>query len=183
MEKMISILEDILQKKKGNIIEIGAGVGDTTKALLFTAEKFGVKVIVIDPHELGWDQMPETYGKPYTYKNFLSNVEPYINSLVHFRVSSLEPDLYEKLKPYEPFAFSFVDGLQFKDAVLSDLNLMHKLNLSVICVDDFTRNTELSQVPEAIEEFLKKNDDYEIINESVESRAKAFLIKKQYENQ
>jgi hypothetical protein len=77
-----------------------------------------------------------------------------------------------------------VDGLQYKDSVISDLNLMKKLNCNIICVDDFTRNTNESQVPLAIDEFLATNSDYVMLHyEDIAVRAKVFLIKKElYEN-
>lgn len=174
--RMFDILEKELSESKGNIIEIGAGIGETTRILLSYAKKYQVKVVVIDPHELGWNEMPESYGKPYTYQKFLENVEDYKENLIHFRVSSLDSTLENKLKNLKPFSFSFVDGLQYKEAVLSDLNLMKILEVPVICVDDFTRNTEISQVPLAVNEFIEINKNYNLISEPVSVRSKAFLF-------
>lgn len=177
---LIDSLEKILLKYKGNIIEIGAGIGETTIKFLKLAKKYNVKVIVIDPHELGWDNIPESYGHPYQYETFLKNVQDYKEYLIHYRVSSLENGLDSKLQQHSPFIFSFVDGLQYKDAVLSDLNLMKKVNVPVICVDDYTRLTEISQVPLAVEEFMKENTNYELLSENTPQRSKAFLIKKNH---
>ena len=69
---------------------------------------------------------------------------------------------YELLK-YKPIIFSFVDGLQYTDSVLYDLNMMDKLNCKVICVDDYNRLTNISQVPLAIEEFIKNNKNYDVV--------------------
>ena len=182
MRNMDEVLRDILSKQIGNIIEIGAGIGETTKLLLYTAKEYGVKVVVIDPHELGWDEMPESYGRPYPYQQFIENTNEYKDFMIHIREASQNEGMTEKLMQFKPIVFSFVDGLQYKDAVLSDLNMMKKLDCSCICVDDYTRLTSISEVPLAIEQFLKDNNDYELIHEDVDSRAKAFLIKKTYEN-
>lgn len=179
---MDEILRELLSKHKGNIIEIGAGIGETTKLLLYIAKEFDVKVIVIDPHELGWDKMPDSYGKPYPYQQFIENTNDYKDSMILIREASQNEGMTEKLMEFKPIVFSFVDGLQYKDAVLSDLNMMKNLDCPCICVDDYTRLTSISEVPLAIEQFLKENDDYELIHEDVNSRAKAFLIKKTYEN-
>ena len=47
---------------------------------------------------------------------------------------SADPKVYDELLNYTPISFAFVDGLQFKDSVLSDLALMTRLNVPVICV-------------------------------------------------
>ena len=180
---MFSIANDCLNFSKGNIIEIGAGNGDSTKEFLEVSKKYGCNVIVIDPFEDGWEDMPETYGKPYPYKIFNDKVKGY-NNLKLVKKSSLENNIYDDLINHQPISFSFVDGLQYKDAVISDLNLMKKLNCNIICVDDYTRNTSESQVPLAINEFLTTNNDYIILHyEEIPVRAKVFLIKKElYEN-
>ena len=180
---MFSIANECLNFFKGNIIEIGAGNGDSTKEFLEITKSYGHDVIVIDPFEDGWDDMPETYGKPYPYKIFNDKVKNY-NNLKLVKKSSMDDDIYDDLINHLPISFSFVDGLQYKDAVISDLNLMKKLNCNIICVDDFTRNTKESQVPLAIDEFLTTNNDYIILHyEEIPVRAKVFLIKKElYEN-
>ena len=63
----------------------------------------------------------------------------------------------------EDVTISFVDGLQYTDNVLYDLNMMDKLNCKVICVDDYNRLTNISQVPLAIEEFIKNNKNYDVV--------------------
>lgn len=181
MKKMDDVLRDLLSKEKGNIIEIGAGVGDTTRLLLHIAKEYDVKVIVIDPHELGWNEMPESYGKPYPYETFKKNTADFSEHMILYRESSQAEGLSEKLKEHKPYVFSFVDGLQYKQAVLNDLNMMRELGCICICVDDYTRVTSISEVPLAIEEFMK-NGEYELVHETISSRAKAFLIKKNYEN-
>lgn len=180
---MFSIADECLRVHKGNIIEIGAGNGESTEEFLIISKKYNHNVIVIDPFEDGWDDMPETYGKPYPYQIFKSRVSKYDN-LNLVKMSSIDENIYNELINFLPISFSFVDGLQYKDSVISDLNLMKKLNCNIICVDDFTRNTNESQVPLAIDEFLATNSDYVMLHyEDIAVRAKVFLIKKElYEN-
>ena len=174
-----AVAERSLELYGGNIIEIGAGHGESTKKLLQTSQKYNSKVIVIDPFEDGWDEMPDTYGKPYPYEIFKANVLHYKENMVLVKKSSLEEGVYDDIINHLPISFSFVDGLQYKEAVLSDLRLMRKLNCKVICVDDYTRNTNESQVPLAIDEFLTIFNDYEILySENIPVRAKIYLIKK-----
>lgn len=180
---MFSIADECLRVHKGNIIEIGAGNGESTEEFLKISKKYNHNVIVIDPFEDGWDDMPETYGKPYPYQIFKSRVSKYEN-LNLVKKSSTDKNIYNELINFLPISFSFVDGLQYKNSVISDLNLMKKLNCNIICVDDFTRNTNESQVPLAIDEFLATNSDYIMLHyEDIAVRAKVFLIKKKlYEN-
>ena len=71
-----------------------------------------------------------------------------------------------------------MDGLQYEEAVLSDLNLMHSVGCKVICVDDYKRLTELSQVPLAVTKFLE-NELYDLVVETLSTdRCKAYLILK-----
>ncbi len=138
----------------GNLIEIGCGFGTTTIKLCEVAEKHQVQVFAIDP----FDQNPDvdrSYNG-YPYDTFINNVNVWIDKrvLVHYRVSSNSPSLYHTLIKYEPFSFAFVDGVQTKDFVLGDLDLMDRLHVSRIAVDDYGRLTDISQVPVAIEEFL-----------------------------
>jgi hypothetical protein len=179
LKNYFSVAEKNLELYGGNIIEIGAGHGESTKKLLQIAKNYNSKVIVIDPFEDGWDEMPETYGKPYPYEIFKSNVLDYEKNMVLIKKSSLEENVYDDIVNHLPISFSFVDGLQYKEAVLSDLMLMRKLNCNVICVDDYTRNTKESQVPLAIDEFLTLFNDYEILySENIPVRSKIYLIKK-----
>lgn len=180
---MINKVIELLEEKPGNIIEIGAGVGEITKELLRVTSKKNCKVIVIDPHELGWDEMPDSYGRPYPYHEFLENVSEYRDNLIHLRVSSLDKSVLGELKKFGPYRFAFVDGLQYKEAVLSDLELMHEVGVEVICVDDYTRLSEISQVPLAVEEFIKKYSNYKLeadsnqITNNSSDRCKAYLFK------
>lgn len=171
------IVNFTLNKQPGNVIEIGCGNGDTSIPLLKICQKFNRKYIAIDPFEDNWENIPEGYGKPYPYNIWKDKVKNFQDRIVHFRLPSQDPSLYELLEQQKPFAFAFVDGLQYKEAVLSDINLLVKLNCSVICVDDYDRNTQLSQVPEAVNEFIEQNKNFKFVTErSSASRRKAYIL-------
>lgn len=164
VERFDAMLPELLKIVPGNIVEIGAGVGQSTKIFLKHAKDFGRKVLVIDPFESGWGDMPESYGKPYPFEEFKENTSGYDNELILLMDSSI--DMHNKVfswyKCNSPMLV-FVDGLQSKDATLNDIHLASNANTQIICLDDIHRITEHCQVPEALEEFLKHNNNYKLI--------------------
>ena len=177
-QELWQISEELLSRYPGNIIEIGAGIGENTVGFLGIASTKNSKVIVIDPFEDGWNEMPQTYGEPYPYNLFELNTNKYKDNLILHKVSSQSNGLFEKLVESSPYTFAFVDGLQYEESVLSDLNLMHSVGCKVICVDDYKRLTELSQVPLAVTKFLE-NGLYDLVIETLSTdRCKAYLILK-----
>lgn len=138
----------------GDLAEIGAGEGNTTLILLSLAEKYGKKVLVVDPFEQGWHEMPESYGKGYpksTFDNTVDGKEEFLSLCKHNSLSA-EAETFLDV----PLCFVFVDGLQYKGAVLNDLkNVSHA---KVIVVDDINRTGEISQVPLAVGEFVGQSN-------------------------
>lgn len=137
----------------GNLCEIGLGEGFTTLLLLEAASKCGKKVLGVDPFEGGWADMPEGYGRPYRKEAFEKRIEPYKEHFVFLNDRSLSVAAEKFLSV--PLSLAFVDGLQYKGAVISDLRIVS--HAQYIVLDDFNRSTGMSQVPEAIEEYLKTN--------------------------
>jgi len=135
-------------KLNGDFAEIGLGVGETTIKLL----GYNKTVLGVDPFEDGWDYMPKSYGQPYRFEDFSKRVEPY-NNFKLLKNNSLSYEAEQFLSV--PLALAFVDGLQYKGAVLSDLRIVS--HAEIIIVDDFNRSSHISQVPLAIEEYLKTN--------------------------
>ena len=160
-DRLTEVFNNLLSVDDGYCIEIGAGCGETTVKLLNQVKKY--KIIVIDPFEDGWDSMPESYGKPYPFSRFQNAIEQYSNKVILIKKSSNDLSVIDELTQYTPIIFSFVDGLQYTDNVLYDLNMMDKLNCKVICVDDYDRLTNISQVPLAIEKFIKNNKNYDVV--------------------
>lgn len=140
----------------GDIVEIGIGHGETTVELLKVAYANNRKLIGIDPYKDGWGNMPESYRY----------IEPYIETINHpdcftlYKINSLSKEAQEICSG--KVAFAFIDGLQFKGAVLSDLRILS--HAKVIMIDDFDRSTSDSQVPEAIDEYMKFNPNKKLIN-------------------
>lgn len=177
MERFSFLLDRLLAFTPGNLIEVGAGAGMTTKILLEAAKKYDRKVLVIDPFEDGWKSIPSTYGEPYPFKKFLHNVKDYDN-LVLCKHESLSYQAVDAIRELLPCAFVFLDGLQFRDNVYNELNMMAMRNASVICVDDANRLTNESQVPLALEAFLCGDDidnsEYHLVKTNL---IEAYLIK------
>ena len=143
----LHLLESYIQENKGDIVEIGAGYGEHTLEFLQLAEKYNRDVVVIDPFN---NDMPETYR--YDFSIFWDKVKEYsINLIVHKKTSLCKTS--EEICKRE-IAFAYVDGLQFKGAVLNDLRIVS--HASIICVDDMDRETEESQVPSAVYDFIKQ---------------------------
>tara|TARA_R100000657_G_scaffold7388_1_gene4878 strand:- start:6185 stop:6721 length:537 start_codon:yes stop_codon:yes gene_type:complete len=153
---MDKILKYFIDKYKGNILEIGAGHGDTTIELTKLAKDR--KVIVVDPFEDGWDEMPKSYGQPYPYKIFASKLQGHLKNgtVILHKCLSNDKHLKSKLKENLPISFCFLDGLQYEENVLEDLLLLESLNVNIIALDDFTRETETSQVPSAVTKFTRR---------------------------
>lgn len=144
---------------KGNIVEIGGGEGQNTIQFLLDKSRI---TIVVDPFE----QIPgadESYFKPYPYEKFYKNVVGYADHLKVIRKPSQHLDVFEELKTWKPIGFMFIDGLQDKASVLSDLRLAESLNAEIICVDDYERLTTSSQVPLAVIDF-RATTNYKFID-------------------
>lgn len=166
----IGVIADTLPIK-GNFVEIGAGTGQTTLKLLQASKER--KVLVIDPWQSDEIQ-PPGYGV-YSFNEFKEHTKGYDN----LRIAKM-PSFHKQVENYlfdiTPIAFAFVDGLQFKENVLSDLFLMSAFNAQVICVDDINRSTAISQVPEAVEKFLAGNKNYKRV-ETREPLIECYLIR------
>ena len=164
---------ELLQKTPGNIVEIGAGVGHSTRVFLEHAKRYDRKVLVIDPWQSDNFQ-PPGYGA-YSFDDFSERVKGYEN-LVVAKMPSFYKEVESFLRDIKPIAFAFVDGLQFKEHVLSDLFLMAAYDAQVICVDDINRSTAISEVPEAVNKFLQGNNKYTRV-ETRENLIECYLIK------
>lgn len=136
---------------EGCFVEIGLGVGNTTNILIKEAESVNKTVIGIDP--FSEDDAPRSYTLPYSYDKFMENVgDP--DNFILIKQNSMSKVVFDRLLDLD-IALAFIDGLQYYGAVLSDLSLVK--HAQMIILDDYNRSTGVSQVKEAVEEFLKHN--------------------------
>lgn len=138
-------------KLEGDVAEIGLGTGENTLYFLQQASKVNKKVYGVDPFENDWDNMPESYGKPYRYKDFVKGIELFKDSFLLCKENSLTSKAEQFLN--RPLCFAYVDGLQYKGAVLSDLRIVN--HAEVICVDDYNRLSGISEVPLAVHKYIE----------------------------
>lgn len=117
----------------GDLVEIGALLGDTTVVLAPIARKYGRKVLVIDPYETG---SQDCGGEEYEF--WLERTEPYRDVIEHWRLPSQNPEAVRQLKNRK-IAFAFVDGLHSYEGALSDLHAV--AHASIIAVDDMNMAT------------------------------------------
>lgn len=172
-ERIGIMLPALLQTIQGNVLEIGAGEGVTTKPMLEAAKQFDRRVLVVDPWHTLPDQ-PQGYGQ-YSYKEFVQRTSGFTNLTVCQSPSHTKV-VNRYMAEMMPFAFAFVDGLQLEYNVLSDLFLCSAYGVEVICVDDINRETEISQVPKAVQKFITGNNKYRLVATS-RNLIECYLIK------
>jgi hypothetical protein len=161
--KGLALLDDMSDRLReaswlatGNIVEIGGGEGVNTIRFLSTARDKKTTVIVVDPFER-IEGADESYFKPYTLDKFLNNISQQpleiFKQMVLINLPSQHEDVKTELLAFRPIGFMFIDGLQDKKSVFEDLLLAEALGAEVICVDDYDRLTDTSQVPIAVFNF------------------------------
>lgn len=168
IDDMSDRLAAVARLTTGNIVEIGGGEGINTLRFIKIAAERQHTAVVIDPFDMiqGAD---ESYFKPYSLGKFLETVENNCSQdeLYHLHLiylPSQSPEALERLKAgYIPIGFMFIDGLQDKESVMSDIRLAVSLDVDVICIDDYDRLTECSQVPLAVDSFRGMLVQYDFV--------------------
>lgn len=130
------------------IVEIGAGYGETTIELLKIAKEIGTKVIAVDPFESGWETMPGSYR--YSYDRFHDRVKDYMDYLILIKCNSLSKVAEQELAKVK-IGFAYIDGLQYKGALLNDLRITD--HARVQCLDDANRETVTSEVISTLQTY------------------------------
>lgn len=126
---MREILSWLLSNHEGDLLEIGAFEGGTTKLLLDFAEEYDRHVYVVDP----WCGVQQ--GTEAAYSKFMESVGDHPRLTVH-RQSSLDSDT-KKLINDMNLCFAFADGLHTVEACRSDvLTCEQSLGSGLIIVDD-----------------------------------------------
>lgn len=124
------MVSHILPLCDGDILEIGAYVGDSTLIFLEETKKMNRNVYVVDP----WDGHQQ--GDEKVYQKFIQNVKGFDNLNV-LRKSSQDPLSIEYISKLS-LSFCLVDGLHTQEAATSDIIAVQKSNFKkgVIIVDD-----------------------------------------------
>lgn len=162
----------------GNIVEIGAGKGEMTCLFMQAIQGTDRIVCVIDPFESCWNDMPDSYSRPYPKKLFIENIREFehCSNLMLVEKSSQDKTVFDKIKHLCPIPFFFIDGLQYASAVLNDIRLAERCGAEIICLDDFTRETSISQVPSGVAMFIDINKNYKLIH--INGNRECYLVKK-----
>ncbi len=149
----------MLEKYPGNIVEIGAGYGESTKVFLEMAERFDRRVLVIDPWD-GHDGV-EQHDKddkdyPYTYERFMENVgeNPRLDVCPF---ASCRAEVCFALEDIGECAFMMLDGDMSHDGMLDDLMAAAENDAGTICVDDYGFR---ESVRSAVAAFLIQIENY-----------------------
>jgi methyltransferase family protein len=135
-ERISAVAELNIQRHEGDLIEIGAFKGDTTRHLCAVAQRYSRRVIVVDPWQTGTQDCDG--GE---FEAFLRNVEPYLDLVDIIRASSVDPKVIGEIATRK-LAFAFVDGHHSYDACLSDIGMVRH-TLGMIAVDDLIVHPEI----------------------------------------
>jgi len=152
MDRTRVLLPQLLNLVDGDILEIGAHRGHTTKILCEIAAKFSRNVYVLDP----WDGRQD--GNPDVYSEFLGSIASFGNCIV--RRCGSESNEALKAVCDQKFAYVLIDGLHGYDAVRIDFTRYREfVNLNgVICIDDWTGPYVFSQqIQQAVIDNLTDN--------------------------
>ena len=122
----------------GDLVEIGAKVGATTRILAEIAQKYGRRVIVVDPWEAG---SPGCGG--WEYEVFLEETSKYRDIIDIYRTTSTNKDTIAALKE-RPLCFAYVDGLHRYDVCYSDIMAVAH-TAGIIVVDDIYWSVNLTR--------------------------------------
>jgi predicted O-methyltransferase YrrM len=130
-ERLEYMCEQSLKSNEGNILEIGAYIGNTTNIFCNIARKYNRKVYVIDPWQPGTQNCEGD-----EYSQFIKNTEHNKDIIIIYRSSSLDIDTINFIKSLN-LSFVYVDGLHNYEACLSDIkSVLHCKG--IICVDDIS---------------------------------------------
>jgi len=133
IQRFMHVVPLAVECLSGNIIEIGAGVGESTKIFLKVSQHFNRKTLCIDPFcDIKYG------GNDYIYRleEFTENTYLYKEYLTLCKDYSHTKNALEHINNFGEIAFAFVDGDQSFTGVLTDLYNMSNARAKVICIDD-----------------------------------------------
>ena len=133
-ERIDIVLRMIFPDVKGDILEIGAHKGRSTKIFCTIAKMYDRRVYVIDP----WDGRQE--GDIKAFGDFQDAIKDVGSLLTVHKRGSENPAVLSKFKKDDTkFAFILVDGLHSYEAIRGDLTRYKDLlePHGIICIDDW----------------------------------------------
>jgi len=141
-DRMLAIATWCAQNEVGDLAEIGAYRGETTKRLLQVAEAYDRRVLVVDPWKTGTQNCNGT-----EYPQFVLATQPWADRLDVVRLPSQNKEAIIALM-LRDLCFAYVDGLHKYGPALGDIMAVRHVR-GVIAVDD-TR-----QIPEVRQAFFQ----------------------------
>ena len=158
------IVDLILNNVDGDILEIGALTGTSTRVLCESAKRKNRIVHVIDP----WDGREA--GDDGMYQMFLARTSSY-NNLKVLKVSSTSSEAAEYIKNLK-LSFCLVDGLHTYDYAMSDLKVAEESisDSGVICLDDIN----IPEVKRAAVDFCSSSN-WRLLE--IDSHIESFLLR------
>lgn len=170
-ERVDDILPIVLKYVMGDILEVGAFQGRSTKIFCEIGVKYDRVVHVVDP----WDGRQQ--GNKGAYDKFLANTEGCTNLIVQ-KLGSEDPKVLEQFKKDGvKFAFILIDGHHTYENVRNDLiNFKDLLEpYGVICIDDWHGPYGFSDVIQlAANDFL---DDNYLLLKAPDSFIERYFVK------
>ena len=124
------LIRKILPVCTGDILEIGAFDGRSTRVFAEIGKTFDRQVYVVDP----WDGHQE--GNEKVYKEFIKNTA-HLSNIHVLRVSSQDKSAIDYISKLS-LCFCLIDGLHTKDAVTQDILAVQSASFGkgIIMVDD-----------------------------------------------
>ena len=123
-DRLVDVAEFCVAHFRGDILEIGAAAGETTRLFAEIAAHYGRRVLVVDPWEV----------QSWRYEVFQELTVPYRSVIDVVKASSFGETGSAAIRERD-LCFTYVDGLHEHDACYSDIvNAAH--TAGAIAVDD-----------------------------------------------
>lgn len=161
-DRICAVVRWCLRRCDGDVLEIGAYGGSTTRAMADIARRFGRVVITVDPFD---PDGPRGDHIAKVYKDFLRCSQEYLDSgLIRLIRGYSQSDEVVAEIGTRRYAFSFVDGSHVYEDALPDVLMAMRLTNGLICCHDwFYRG-----VKQAVAEALVARRDWQIVLEREE---------------
>lgn len=113
-QRLCRIAKWSAEQAPGDLVEIGAFRGETTRLLAEIAQQYDRRIVVVDP----WIEGTQNC-QGGEYEVFQRNVAEFADRIDVIRTSSLEVDTRQRLRARH-FCFGYIDGIHTYEAALFD---------------------------------------------------------------